>query len=149
LGLNRASGEFVAIIEGFWRQDPADIPRLYKLVATKEIGCAVGWRKNRSSPLPLRVGSFCYTALANLLYGLQLPDVNGSPLVFRRGLLEKPAQLCKGPFFQIDLLCKIKAAGGKILALPVKHYPPRNDSSERDAFLKGPSMFIELVYHRF
>ncbi|MDD2381522.1 MAG: glycosyltransferase family 2 protein [Mariniphaga sp.] len=53
-GINYASGEFVALMDGDLQNDPADIPRLLKMMEEESWDMVAGVRKNRKDNMMMR-----------------------------------------------------------------------------------------------
>src|SRR4029453_6153600 len=93
-GFAHARGGFIATIDGDLQNDPADLPRLLRIAATKDIVC--GWRKHRQDDFLTR---YFPSAVANWLLtqvsGLKLHD-NGCSLKVYRAEVVKPLKLRPG-----------------------------------------------------
>ena len=87
-GIDVASGQLVATLDGDLQNDPADIPRLVRHLLEEELDLVVGWRKNRRDGFFLRRFP---SILANLLIGrvtgVRLHDYGCSLKVYRASVL--------------------------------------------------------------
>jgi glycosyltransferase involved in cell wall biosynthesis len=87
-GIDAASGDLVATLDGDLQNDPADVPRLVQELQEKGLDLIVGWRKNRRDGFLLRRFP---SILANLLIGrvtgVRLHDYGCSLKIYRASVL--------------------------------------------------------------
>lgn len=87
-GIDRASGEMVATLDGDRQNDPADIPRLARRLEEEGLDLVVGWRKNRKDGFILRrLPSILANRLIGRVTGVRLHDYGCSLKVYRTSVL--------------------------------------------------------------
>ncbi len=87
-GIDVASGDLVATMDGDRQNDPADIPRLVRLLQEEGLDLVVGWRKNRRDGFILRrFPSILANVLIGRVTGVRLHDYGCSLKVYRASVL--------------------------------------------------------------
>jgi len=87
-GIDAASGELVATLDGDRQNDPADIPLLVQQLLDEERDLVVGWRKNRRDGFVLRrIPSVLANRLIGKVTGVRLHDYGCSLKVYRGSVL--------------------------------------------------------------
>ncbi len=69
--------------------------------------------------LPRRLGSASYNLECRLLFGLTVCDVNGTPKVFRRELLDRFGLADNGDCLDLELLAKCRRHGVPVVEVPI------------------------------
>jgi glycosyltransferase involved in cell wall biosynthesis len=120
-GFAYARGRFIATLDGDLQNDPADIPRLLRIAATKDIVC--GWRKDRKDAfltrhLPSMIANWLLTHVS----GLHLHD-NGCSLKVFRAEVVKPLRLRPGMHRYLPALAS--QLGPRVTEVVVNHRPRR------------------------
>lgn len=103
------------------RTDPAVIPRLLELYRGHAPCLAKVVRCRRGAPLR-EAGSWLYNLEARMLFGLEAPDVNGTPKMFPRGLFEDAALESTGDLLDLELMARAAALGVPVVELPVEGF---------------------------
>ena len=85
-GLDNATGRIIAIIDGDMQNDPADLPKLYRLLMSGQADMIQGYRKDRHDSLSKKIPSMMANALIRMLFKTDLNDVGCSVKVFDRKL---------------------------------------------------------------
>lgn len=125
-GFAHARGRFIATIDGDLQNDPADLPRLYRIAQTKDIVC--GWRKQRQDAVLTRhVPSVVANWLLTLVSGLHLHD-NGCSLKIYRAEVVKPLKLRPGMHRYLPALAS--QLGPRVTEVVVNHRPRRFGASK-------------------
>ena len=120
-GFAHARGRFIATLDGDLQNDPADIPRLLRIAATKDIVC--GWRKERKDAFLTRhLPSMIANWLLTLVTGLDLHD-NGCSLKVYRAEVIKPLRLRPGMHRYLPALAS--QLGPRVAEVVVTHRPRR------------------------
>jgi glycosyltransferase involved in cell wall biosynthesis len=87
-GIDAASGEMVATLDGDRQNDPADIPAMARQLLDEELDLVVGWRRNRKDGFVLRrFPSFLANRLIGRVTGVRLHDYGCSLKVYRTSVL--------------------------------------------------------------
>jgi len=89
-GIDAATTELIATMDGDLQNDPADIPRLVKELLEKDLDLLQGWRKNRqdaavSRKLPSRIAN----QLIQRVSGVMLDDYGCSLKVYRADVVKQ------------------------------------------------------------
>jgi len=125
-GFAHARGRFIATIDGDLQNDPADLPRLYRIAQTKDIVC--GWRKQRQDAVLTRhVPSIVANWLLTLVTGLHLHD-NGCSLKIYRAEVVKPLKLRPGMHRYLPALAS--QIGPRVTEVVVNHRARRFGASK-------------------
>jgi glycosyltransferase involved in cell wall biosynthesis len=125
-GFAHARGRFIATIDGDLQNDPADLPRLYRIAQTKDIVC--GWRKQRQDAVLTRhVPSVVANWLLALVSGLHLHD-NGCSLKIYRAEVVKPLKLRPGMHRYLPALAS--QLGPRVTEVVVNHRARRFGASK-------------------
>jgi glycosyltransferase involved in cell wall biosynthesis len=120
-GFAYARGQFIATLDGDLQNDPADIPRLLRIAATKDIVC--GWRRDRKDAFLTRhLPSMAANWLLTRVSGLHLHD-NGCSLKVFRAEVVKPLRLRPGMHRYLPALAS--QLGPRVAEVVVAHRPRR------------------------
>lgn len=116
-GLAGSSGRFVCYTNSA-RTDPSLIPRMLDLARThpglvKVVRCRRGNRVRE-------FGSFLYNLECRLLFDLPGRDVNGTPKLFPRSLLEGMHLTSDGDLLDLEILVECRRLGVRVLEVPVQ-----------------------------
>lgn len=88
-GMDLASGDLVATLDGDRQNDPEDIPALARRLVEEDLDLIVGWRKNRKDGFILRrLPSLIANRLIGRVTGVRLHDYGCSLKVYRGSVLE-------------------------------------------------------------
>ncbi len=87
-GFSQTGAPIIATIDGDGQNDPADIPALYKKVASGEADMANGYRARRQDNLKRKISSLLGNGFRSLLTGKTVRDAGCSTRVFRRECIE-------------------------------------------------------------
>jgi glycosyltransferase involved in cell wall biosynthesis len=127
-GIDHARGNYIAFIDGDGQNDPADIPRMLKILASSGADMVAGVRKNRkdnflSRKLPSQVANF----IIRRYTGVPASDLGCTLKVLRKDLAK---QLCLGNGMHRFIPILAKKAGGHIVEIPVQHQKRINGKSK-------------------
>lgn len=87
-GIDTASGDLVATLDGDLQNDPADIPLLAGQLLDQDLDLVVGWRKERRDAVVLRLlPSILANRLIGRVTGVRLHDYGCSLKVYRASVL--------------------------------------------------------------
>jgi dolichol-phosphate mannosyltransferase len=118
--LRAARGRYVATLDADCQNDPADIPRLLKLVAGGECDLVNGWRKARKDTALRRLTSRLGNGLRNWLTREDLHDSGCGLKVFRRECVERMKLLNGMHRFFATL---VRMEGYRVREVVVNHRP--------------------------
>ena len=117
-GLAAARGRFVCYTNSA-RTEPAQIPAAYDRLHDRPSTLVKIVRRGRGNFLR-EFGSFLYNLECRALFRLGCRDVNGTPKVFARELLDRVTLASDGDLLDVELLSKARRAGWRILEVPVE-----------------------------
>ncbi|MCB1113442.1 MAG: glycosyltransferase family 2 protein [Chlamydiia bacterium] len=115
-GFKAAKGEFVITLDGDRQNDPADIPKLLRLIEDADLVCGI--RKKRKDTLVKRVTSKVANFVRSRLCEDGVSDTGCSLKVYRKTCLEK-IKLFNGMHRFLPALFVIE--GFKVKEIPVNH----------------------------
>lgn len=119
-GFDIAKGEILVIIDADLQNDPADIPKLIKLI-DEGYDVVSGWRKKRKDSLITRkIPSYLANKLISLVTGVNLHDYGCTLKAYRKEIV-KEIKL----YGEMHRLLPALAAwvGAKIIEIEISHYP--------------------------
>lgn len=91
-GIDAASGDVIATLDGDLQNDPKDIPRMVQRLIDEELDLVAGWRKDRKDDLVLRkIPSRIANKLIAKMTGVTLNDYGCSLKVYRASILKNIA----------------------------------------------------------
>jgi glycosyltransferase involved in cell wall biosynthesis len=135
-GLRATTSEYVGIIPGDNQVAPSDLLKVWNelqnivgLSGERHV-LVKGWRTHREDGFGIRLASFVYSRLANVVLGLGLRDINGQPKLFHRSLLDLlPEETLRTFTFDAQLLDNAHQAGWKMAEVPVRFLARREGVS--------------------
>lgn len=143
-GIKAAHGIWIATLDGDGQNDPADIPRLWKLArksATPSLLVAGERRKRRDSWIK-RHSSRIANRVRRALLGDNTPDTGCGLKVFRRDLF------LDLPYFDHMhrfLPALVLRAGGSVVSVPVNHRPRERGVSKYGTFDRLAVGLVDLL----
>lgn len=121
-GVHSAQFEWIGYTDGDAQYDPNDILIFQRHLNSADV--ISGIREHRADRFYRKWVSKFYNTLLNILFGLELKDVNSALKIYRNDALRRAFPLLsKGPFYDAEVLLKIRAAGYRILEVPIHHLP--------------------------
>lgn len=137
-GFARCRGEAVAMLDGDGQDDPAEIPRMVRLLSPGPGGVALvnGWKTPRVDPWHKTLPSRVFNRLTGWVTGLKLHDHNCGLKVFR-GDAARSLVLEHDMHRFIPTL--VSLAGHRVIETPVHHRPRLRGQSKYGAarFVRG------------
>ena len=115
---NWGSKDLIFSIPGNGQIRPKEILKLIKYIDQYDV--VIGKRKIRYVNKRRKLQSISYNFLVNLLYRLNLSDVNSSKLI-KRAKFKKIKLIANSAFVDAELAFKILKNGGKIIEVPIIH----------------------------
>jgi len=117
-GLGAARGRFVCYTNSA-RTEPAQIPDAFDRLRDRPSAIVKIVRRGRGNFLR-EFGSFLYNLECRALFRLGCRDVNGTPKIFARELLDRVALTSDGDLLDVELLSKARRLGWRIVEVPVE-----------------------------
>jgi glycosyltransferase involved in cell wall biosynthesis len=122
-GLVACRHDVLFLIDGDGQLDPAELGRVLPLLADAD--AVVGRRVRRADPFLRRVAGAAWNVVVRFALGLRLRDVNCAFKLVRRSALAGVDLTADGACISAELLGGIAARGGRIVEVPVGHFPRR------------------------
>jgi dolichol-phosphate mannosyltransferase len=133
-GVKAARGGWIATLDGDGQNDPADIPRLWRLARAAPADpplLVAGWREKRHDSWSKRTASRIANRVRSQILGDATADTGCGLKLFPRALfLELPAFDHMHRFLPALVL----RAGGTVRSVPVSHRPRRSGTSKYGVF---------------
>lgn len=128
-GFDAAQGEVIVTLDGDLQNDPADIPRLLKMLDEEpDVDILSGWRKERQdAPLSRKLPSRIANALISKVTGVRLHDYGCSLKVYRRAALANVRLYGELHRFIPALAAQF---GARVEEVVVSHHPRRRGRSK-------------------
>ena len=129
-GLAVARHPWVMTMDGDGQHQVEDVGRLYEFATSRQLDLAIGDRQRQPEAIR-RVGSQGMNALAGLVTGLAIQDLNCGLRIFRRSLaLRHLDQCCEGFSFTTSTVMAFLAAGHRVGWLPITVRPRLHGGSK-------------------
>jgi glycosyltransferase involved in cell wall biosynthesis len=122
-GLRICKGNYVGYMVGDGEINPHDVVKVYDLIKGQQEVLVKARRLIRNDGLIRIVLSWIYNNIVYLLYGLRIRDVNATPKIFNKNLLNTLDLESKRDFLDCELLAKVTTLGDEILEKTV--IPPK------------------------
>lgn len=151
-GLDRVTGDVVAIQDADLEYDPQDLPRLLEPIAAGKARVVYGSRFLRGRPrmeFPNYVCNRMLALAANVLFGAGLTDEATCYKVFDRKLITSLRLRCERFEFCPEVTAKVRKRGERILELPISYEPRSYDSGKKIRPWDGVVALWTLVKYRF
>ncbi len=135
-GLAEARGQYVCYTNSA-RTRPATIPVLLEIARSRQLVVAKVRRTARGNRLR-ELGSALYNFECQLLLGVGGRDVNGTPKVFPRALLERLELVSDGDLVDAEFLVQCRRAGAPVVSVPQagwRRHGGRSSTNWRSAWL--------------
>jgi glycosyltransferase involved in cell wall biosynthesis len=121
-GVKNSRYEIIAYIDGDSQYSPSDLFKLTNEMNSKS--AVLGLRIKRADPLHRKFISFVFNKLIYNIYGLKFRDINSGIKVFPGEALKQILPIySSGPFFDSEVLIKLKQNGIETIEIPVNHFP--------------------------
>lgn len=138
-GFAEARGELIAFSDGDLQFDLAELGLLLeRLDATDRpaVDAVIGWRIRRRDPWHRIFIAKTYNAIASVVFGLRVRDIDCAMKLFRREVFDGLPLDAESPFLSAELLIKLRARGTRIAQVGVHHFPRAAGSNTGASFRK-------------
>ena len=140
-GLNMASGDTIAVIDGDGQMPPKDIVKVFNGLRSGEYDIAKTYRDQRYDGVKRVIISRVYNFLVKILFPkVKVRDVNSKPKIFTRKSLGLLGLSSNDWFIDAEIIIKASYLNLKINELPTQFFP----NEQRPSFV-GSSTIFEFI----
>lgn len=143
-GLDKATGETIAVIDGDGQMPPEDIPRLYSKLKKEKLDLCKAKRISRGDGPYRKFISCIFNGIMKMLFpGIVANDINAKPKLFTREAYNKLHLESNGWFIDGEIMIKARRHKFKIGEVETVFY----ENQERKSFisLKANLEFIKNI----
>lgn len=144
-GLNGAKGDILGFSCGDGEVSPEDIVKVYKSMGNKEAIKAV--RVDRKDGFNRKIISKVFNILSKKRFRLNLEDINGYPVFFKKEVYAGLSDVRNDWLFNIDLYRKIISRGFEIHEIKVNHRT-RTASASKMVTLRKMKMIVNFFRYK-
>jgi glycosyltransferase involved in cell wall biosynthesis len=120
-GFRAATKELVFYTDGDGQFDMKEMPPLLPLMADYDI--VSGYRMNRQDPPLRRLNGWLWTRMNDLLFSLNLRDLDCAFKLFKRAIFDHIKMESQGALIATEILARAARKGYRITERGVHHYP--------------------------
>ena len=120
-GIKAARKELIFFTDGDGQFDIGEIKLLLPLIMQNDIVC--GYRLDRKDPLMRKLNGWMWTKLVNLLFGMNIRDIDCAFKLFRAEIFEGVKLSSGGALISAEILARAARRGFRIAEVGVHHYP--------------------------
>jgi glycosyltransferase involved in cell wall biosynthesis len=138
-GFAQATGELIAFSDGDLQFDLGELGLLLARLDAADrppVDAVIGWRIKRRDPWHRIFIAKTYNAIASVVFGLRVRDIDCAMKVFRREVFDGLRLDAESPFLSAELLIKLRARGVRIAQVGVHHFPRAAGSNTGASFRK-------------
>ena len=150
-GFEQARGELIGFSDGDLQFDLREMSRLIGRLddPAKPVDVVIGYRIKRRDP-PHRIFiAKTYNAIASVVFGLRVRDIDCAMKLFRREVFDGLPLTTDSPFLSAELLIKLHARGERIAQVGVTHYPRAAGTNTGTSFRKILRTFRDIARLRW
>jgi glycosyltransferase involved in cell wall biosynthesis len=148
-GLEAATGETIALIDGDGQMPAADIIRIYDALRSGAYDCAKTYRVGRFDGLKRKIISKVYNALLKIFFPkISLRDVNSKPKIFTREAYARLNLQSTDWFADAEMMIQASCLDLRIIEVPTFFY----ENKHRRSFVRTSAIvqFLKnIVVYRF
>lgn len=154
LGFSHSKGDFVGFVDADLAIVPEEFAKL--LPYLNDFDCTIASRRAKGAvvavkePLPVRLASRILNLLVRAFFSLNVYDTQCGAKIFRTEIIKNilPECFVDKMAFDVELLWRVKKAGGSIKEVPIVWRHNASDS-KTGVFKTGIRMFFNLVQLRW
>jgi glycosyltransferase involved in cell wall biosynthesis len=146
-GFEQASGELIGFSDGDLQFDLREMDRLLSRMEdpSRPVDVVIGFRIKRRDPPHRLFIAKTYNAIASVLFGLRVRDIDCAMKLFRREVFDGLPLTTDSPFLSAELLVKLRARGERIAQVGVNHYPRAAGTNTGASFTKILRTFRDIA----
>lgn len=143
-GLNKASGHYIAVIDGDGQMPASDIPLVYNIIKNGDFDLVKTYRKVRYDGFYRKVLSTVYNILFNFMYTpkIRFKDINSKPKILQRSIYQKMNLISNDWFTDAEIMIEAIRLQLRICEIGTVFY-----KKERESSLINFSTVVEFVYN--
>lgn len=119
-GMQWASGQLVGYMGSDGQVSPEDVVQVYRLSTSTGCDIAKVRRTLRDDGFLRRVQSLVFNSLLCMLFGIRCADVNGSPKILPRGIVDRLALSSRDWFLDAEVMIKARRFGLSVAEHPIR-----------------------------
>jgi glycosyltransferase involved in cell wall biosynthesis len=140
-GLEKATGETIAVIDGDGQMPPEDVVKVYDALMLHKSDMAKTYREHRFDGTKRVIISKVYNFLFRILFPkLKVRDVNSKPKIFTREALSKLNLTSDGWFIDAEMIINAGRKGLTVVEVPTDFYIKKDGVS-----LIGTAAIFEFI----
>jgi len=140
LGFANSLMDYILYIDG---DEPFDVARIEEIIPLlREYEAVIGFRAGKRESFRRRLLSGVYNGLIQLLFRLNVRDVNFSMKVVSRDLIKKLKLRANGCFYDAELIAEIRRTGTEIYEIGFEYTPRTSGESTLDK----PSIILHMLW---
>jgi glycosyltransferase involved in cell wall biosynthesis len=120
-GIRAAKRELIFFTDGDGQFDIGEIKLLLPLIEQNDIVC--GYRLDRKDPIMRKLNGWMWTRLVNLLFGMNIRDIDCAFKLFRAEVFTRMMMSSAGALISAEILARATRRGYRIAEVGVHHYP--------------------------
>ncbi|MEN6386657.1 MAG: glycosyltransferase family 2 protein [Phycisphaerales bacterium] len=120
-GFKTATKEYVFYTDGDGQFDIKELPLLFEY--TNDYDIVTGFRINRQDNFVRKINAFCWTTMANFLFGMKIKDMDCAFKLYKRKIFDEITLKSTGALINTEIFARASNKGYKIYQLGVHHYP--------------------------
>ncbi len=145
-GWRAAKGTYVVSLDADLQNDPADIPRMMRLLEQSHADMIIGVRVNRQDTFARKIQSRIGNSMRNWITGDQITDTGCSLKLVKRSAIERVA-LYNGMHRFLPTLVRMQ--GHKVIETPVNHRPRKYGVSKYGAMNRAMRGLVDCFAVRW
>lgn len=152
MGLEAATGQALALIDGDFQMPPEDIASVYRVLIEEGCDIAMTYRAVRKDGLLRIINSRIYNLVFRLLFpGYGVRDVNSKPKVMTRSLYERMRLTADDWFLDAEIIIQARRMGARLGQIPTVFLASMDRRSfvRPDALLQFARNLIKARFREF
>lgn len=147
-GLEAATGEVIAVIDGDGQMPFEDVVHVYRKLMDEKLDLVKTFRTQRADGLYRKTVSVAYNIIFNILFpGLHCKDINSKPKIMTREVYNRMDLNSNGWFIDAEIMIQAGMMNLKIGEIPTVFH----QINYRPSFVKPRSVlefFVNLIWYR-